>query len=96
MKSTIVSGFLAAAAAVSLPLLICGMGSRTPDSVSVSAPAPTIAVQETPQPTLSVSAPRTIQEIIVHHNAESDSEPQEAQDIGDYTQTVSLTADGTP
>ena len=96
MKSTIVSGFLAAAAAVSLPLLICGMGSRTPDSVSVSTPAPSIAVQESPQPTSPTSAPRTVQEIIVHHSAESSAEPQEAQDIGDYTQTVSVTVDGTP
>lgn len=96
MKSTIVSGFLAAAAAVSLPLLICGMGSRTPDPVSVSTPVPTIAVQEAPQPTSPASAPRTVQEIIVHHSAESDAEPQEAQYVGDYTQTVSVTVDGTP
>lgn len=96
MKSTIVSGFLAAAAAVSLPLLICGMGNRTPDSLSAPAPAPTITVQESPQPTLPTSAPRTIQEIIVHHSAESDSEPQEAQYVGDWDQTVSVTVDGSP
>lgn len=78
MKSTIVSGFLAAAAAVSLPLLICGMGKPAPDSVSASAPSPTIAVPETPQPTLPTSAPRTVQEIIIHRSAESDAEPQEA------------------
>ena len=96
MKSTIVSGFLAAAAAVSLPLLICGMGKPAPDSVSASAPSPTIAVQETPQPTLPTSAPRTVQEIIIHRSAESDAEPQEAAYIEDHTQTVSVTVDGTP
>ncbi len=97
MKSTIVSGFLAAAAAVSLPLLICGMGKPTPDSISASAPSPAIAVQETPQPTLSASAaPRTVQEIIVHHSVESDAQPQEAAYFGDHTQAVSVTVDGTP
>ena len=96
MKSTIVSGFLAAAAAVSLPLLICGMGKRASDSVSVSASAPASAVQESPQPTLSASASRTIQEIIVHHSAESAPESQGTQYSGDHVQMVSVTVDGTP
>ncbi len=96
MKSAIVSGFFAAVAAVSLPLLICGMGNPTPGPISTSAPVPTAAVRDSPQSTLTASASRTVQEIIVHHSAESNSEPQEPRYIEDYTQTVSVTVDGTP
>lgn len=93
MKSTIVSGFFAALATVSLPLLICGMGKTAP----VSSPAPASAA--TPQETIAPSAPtpsaRTIREIIVHHSDPNAAESQAEQPSGDSAQTVSVTVDGT-
>ena len=85
MKSTIVSGFFAALATVSLPLLICGMGKNAP----VSSPAPASAA--TPQETIAPSAPtpsaRTIREIIVHHSDPNAAESQAEQPSGDSSQT---------
>ena len=92
MKSTIVSGFFAALATVSLPLLICGMGKNAP----VSSPAPASAA--TPQETIAPSAPtpsaRTIREIIVHHSDPNAAESQAEQPSGDSSQTVSVTVAG--
>ena len=87
MKNSIISGFLAAVAVVGIPLLICGMGSTTAAPIST----PTAAVQETAAPVTPSPSARTIQEIIVHHSAQTSAEPQA---VGDRAQIVSVTVAG--
>lgn len=92
MKNSIVSGFLAAAAAVSIPLLICGMGSRTPSPAST----PNAQIQTSVVPASPSPSGRTVQEIIVHHSAQSAEEAEEPSVSGDRSQTVTVTVSGTP
>ena len=92
MKNSIISGFLAAAAAVSVPLLICGMGSR----MSSPAPASAAQVQSSAADVSPSPTGRTIQEIIIHHSALSEGKAEASSVTGDRNQTVTVTVSGAP
>lgn len=93
MTNSIRSGLLAAAAAIALPLLICGMGRRSPASASAALAAAAVSPSSSAAPTAAVSQPapsqRRVQEIIVHENQPA------AEGFHDESQMVTVSVGGT-
>lgn len=90
MTNSIRSGLLAAAAAIALPLLICGMGRSTPAASAVPAVSPSGSVVAS-APAVSQPTPsqRRVQEIIVHENQPT------AEGFHDESQMVTVSVGGT-
>lgn len=96
MRDKLLTGLLAAVAAVVLPLLMCGMMPK--DAVETESAAPSPGVESPgPSPVQEVSpspSQRTVSAIIVHQNAEPSAQMEAPQ--GDAAVEVTVEVSGQP